>query len=824
MYSYEEAFKDTSVYFNGDDLATKIFVEKYALKDNNGNLLEKTPTDMHWRLAKEFYRIEKIKYKSDIEIDDKKNIDFKKPLSLNLIFSMFDKFKRLVPQGGPSFTIGNKYQICSTANCFVLNSPLDSYNSILETDKELVNIVKRRGGCGLDLSKLRPKGARTQNAAFTSTGIVSWASRYSNSTLEVGQGNRRGALMITLSVHHPDIFDFITMKNDELKVTGANISVRLSKEFLDAVEKNSEYELRFPVDSKTPTISKFVKAKDVWDLIIKSAHNRAEPGLLFWDNILKGPADYYPKYRSISTNPCAEHPLAEGDACRIMAQNLTTYVKNQFLSDSYFDYDELYYDVIVSLRLMDDLVDLENEQIIKILQKIEKDPEPWDIKQKEYDMWLNIQDKNNNGRRCGLGTTGLGDTLAMLNIKYGSENSIDVVDNIFRTIKFAAYRSSIEMAKELGHFTEWDSEKEKDCDFINRFKNEKINIDNSTIDGTKIYNDMKRYGRRNIGLLTCAPTGTISCLTQTTSGVEPVFMLSYTRRKKITDNVENYMKVDFVDKLGIKWQEFTVYHHNLNKWRQIYPNKDINESPYYLATAGDINWVNRVKMQSVMQSHICAAISATCNLPENISVEEVSNIYNAAWKHGLKGFSVYRQNCRSGVLVEKKEESIKSNNRPKSVDCDIHNISVKGEKFTVVIGIMDNKPYEIFAFSSDGKIGHQHDKGSIKRIKKGHYQLLDNEQAVLVESLTGVCTPEQEALNRLASTALRHGTEVQFIVEQLDKSGGDITNYGRGVARVLKRYIIDGTKIDDEKCPECSGELIRESGCTVCKICGWSKC
>lgn len=961
IYTEDEAKQSCLEYFGGDELASSVWINKYALKDNDGNLYEKSPDDMHDRIASEFARIESKK--------------FKKPLTKELIRSLLDKFKYIVPQGSPMFGIGNPYQIVSLSNCYLLDIPLDSYTSILEVDEQLVNISKRRGGVGIDLSNLRPSGSPTKNAARSSTGVTSWMERYSNSIREVGQNARRGALMLTLSVHHPDILEFCTVKNDEKRVTGANISVRLSKEFLDAVKSDSEYELRWPVDSKEPIVSKNVSAKKVWETIIHSAWLRAEPGILDWSNVeLNTPADYYEEYKSRGTNPCfrgdnklitsegmkqisdiigrkikvwngkewsevefkktaenqeiyqigvyqacicnkgtkllhtetkifvtgyhkfyledgsevlakdlkekdrllkfaypedycrvdisvqpvvisikkleelsdvycceeqKEHKLVvEGvlvgncseinlsplDSCRLLAMNLYSYVKNPFTQDARFDYELFTEHCEIAQRLMDDLVDLEAEKIQTIIDKVNSDPEPESVKSRELAMWKKILRFNNEGRRTGTGITALGDCLAALNITYGSNKSLEVVDIIFKNLKHSCYRSSVEMAKELGPFNCYDSEKEKDCPFIKRIRDE----------DPVLYEDMCKYGRRNICLTTVAPGGSISMLTQTSSGIEPVFSLGYTRRKKINPG-DTSSKVDFIDTMGDKWEEFTVYHPKVKEWMKITGRSDVEKSPWFGCCAEDIDWNNRVILQSIMQSHICHSISSTVNLPENVTEQEVANIYETAFDNGVKGITVYRKNCRSGVLVDlnkKTEGAIVKNDapkRPKTLKCRIHHVVVKSVKYYVVVGLLGNDPYEVFVgrnSNTDGDpiIPKSRVSGTIIKKKQGEYEIKDDNEESITVIQSSQCEEHEEAIARLTSIALRHGSSMQFIADSLSKVRGDMSGFSKSIARVLKTYIKDGTTTN-EKCPSCeSSSLIFQEGCRTCPSCGWSKC
>lgn len=820
LYTYDEVYKESLQYFNNDELATSVFISKYALNDNDENYLELTPKDMFIRLSKEFNRIQEKKYKDT-------NIT---PLTEEELYKLFEDFKYIVPQGSPLYGIGNDYQYISLSNCFVLESPIDSYGGILKTDEELVQISKRRGGIGLDISSLRPTGSKTTNAAKTSTGIVSFMQRYSNSINEVGQNGRRGALMITIDCHHPEIENFITSKKDLSKITGANISIKLSNEFLNAVKNNEEYELRFPVDYKKkgikPKISKMVDANVIWDKIIEIAHLTAEPGLLFWDNILKNsPADSYASlgFSSSSTNPCSEIPLSPYDSCRLMVLNLFNYVKNPFTKDAYFDFELYDKHVQIAQRLMDDLVDLEIEKIEKILQKIKNDDEPENIKNGEYKLWTKIKEVAINGRRTGLGLTALGDTLAALNIGYASDDCYNIVDLIYKNMMISTYRSSVDMAKELGHFPIWNKDLEIDNNFLLNLKE---------IDET-LYNDMQKYGRRNIACNTSAPVGSISILTQTTSGIEPLFMMSYTRRKKI-NSVDIDVKPDFVDKNGEKWKEFIVYHPKLKMWMDITNETDITKSPWHNYCAEDINWKNRVLLQSIAQKYIDHSISSTINLPETATVNDVKIIYETAWESGCKGITVYRKNTRSGVLIDTnknttdaitKTTAIK---RPKEIEGEVHHFKIMKEEYYVTVGLLNNEPYEIFV----GKNNIENDNiyiskdvktGKITKIKRSHYELTNNGKKYQLNG--NFLDDTVEALTRMISTSLRHGADISFIVQQLEKTKGDLYSFSKALSRALKKYIKDGIVVHGETCPECnSSEMIRENGCVKCNSCGWTKC
>lgn len=840
MYTFDEALQASTEYFKGDDLAAKVFVDKYALRNNKKEILEKTPDDMHRRLAKEFARIEAKK--------------FKEPYTEEFIYDLFKNYKYISPQGSPIAAIANPYQLQSAANCFVLTPPLDSYNSIHNTDQQLTAISKRRGGVGIDISHLRPAGTPTSNASRTSTGIIPFMERYSNSIREVGQNARRGALMITLSVHHPEVARFADCKHDREKITGANISVRLSDEFMNAVKNDTEYEQRWPVDSKTPSISIKVKARDLWKKFIYSAWFCAEPGLLFWDNIIKeSPADCYADvgFRTVSTNPCAELPLSELDSCRLLIVNLLSCVKNAFTKDAYFDFKLFYKLAQIAQRLMDDLVDLELELVDKILTKIQNDPEPQSVKQFEIDLWKKIKENCTNGRRTGTGITALGDTLASLNLIYGTEQASGMAEAIYKILKFGCYRSSIDMAKELGPFPVWDYEKEKDNPFLNRFKNDSISLIHQPgvfglvqlkteldnwISGSDMYYEMKKYGRRNISLLTTAPTGTLSIQTQTTSGVEPAVQIEYGRRKKINPNDE-HARVDFVDQSGDKWQEFDVYHHKVKEWMEVTGKTDIKESPWWGACCEDLDWKERVKMQGRIQQHVDHSISSTVNLPEDISEEEVANIYMEGWLSGCKGITVYRKNSRTGVLVDKKEKSGTINGwnkRPEILDCDVHHSVIKGHEFFVVVSKLNGVPYEVFSGNNidlkaiDDEYIHRHiskkyTEGKVEKVKRGHYKLVNKDNKEICDNISIYCNEGEEAVTRLVSTLLRHGVEIRFILDQLEKSKGEIHSFSKALSRVLKKYVKDGEKVSGANCPECGNELRRIEGCISC-TCGYSKC
>lgn len=859
-YSYDEAFNASYCYFNKNDLAAKTFLDKYALRDSDNRIIEKTPEQTHRRLAREFARIERTK--------------FKNPLSEEIIFELLDGFQFIVPQGSPIYAIGNYDQYVSSSNCFVVDSPYDSYGGIMKTDEELAQISKRRGGVGVDISPLRPDKSPTKNSSRTSTGIIPYMSRYSNTIREVGQDGRRGAEMITCSIHHPESvipwddsvdgspfnvhikneslgeydvssryynpnkIDFATAKYDARKVTGANISLRLTDEFLTKIDNNECYEQRWPVDSKNPSVSKKVKAKDVWDKIIYSAWRTAEPGILFWDTIIReSPADCYSQFgfATESTNPCGEIPLSPYDSCRLLAINLFGFVKNPFTKQASFDYEKFYNVAQIAQRLMDDLIDLEKECLVRIINKVKQDPEPDDIKDREIDLWNKILEACERGRRTGTGILALGDTLAAINVAYGSEEGIKEAEKIYQTLKFAAYRSSIDMAKELGAFPVWNHEIEKDNPFLNRFKDETLCIsDNIIIEGKQIWDDMKRHGRRNIALLTTAPTGSISILSKivnrfgTSSGIEPQYSIKpYIRKKKGNPNDVNF-RSDSVDQNGDHWMHFKIYPAAVQDWMEITGESDESKSPWHRNTAEELDWTLRVRLQAACQKHIDHSISSTVNLPNDVTVEKVAEIYKTAWLSGCKGITVYRDGCRTGVLV--KEEDKKADKlfktdavkRPRTLSCDVHHIKVKGDDFFVLVGMLSGEPYEIFA-GRNGMIDRKIKHGEITKIKRGHYEASFEDGSVL----TNVCdhiTDDQAAIARLASLALRHGADIQHCVASLEKVPGDMTSLARSMARALKKYIKDGVIITGEECTECGSKLTYSEGCAKCGNCGWSRC
>jgi len=816
-YTYEDALEASISYFSGDELAGRVFVDKYALRNENNELVEKNPDEMHRRIAKEFARIEANK--------------FAKPFTEDEIYDYLKDFKKIIPQGSPMYGIGNKNQYVTLSNCYVLDPPEDSYTGIHWTDEQISHISKRRGGCGIDISNLRPNGSATRNSSRTSTGIIPFMERFSNSIREVGQDGRRGALMLSLDVHHPQVLDFTTVKNDPKKVTGANISVRITDEFLNAVVNGEEYEQRWPVQAKAIKIRKMTDAKTVWNEIIKNAHAMAEPGILFWDNIIRNsPADCYSAFgfKTVGTNPCSELPLSALDSCRLLLLNLFSYVKNPF-AKSYFDFEEFFKDVKVAQRLMDDLIDLEVESIGRIIDKIDSDPEPEYLKARERAAWERILQNCLNGRRTGTGITALGDTLAALGIKYDSEEGLAMTEKIYMALKLAAYESSIEMAEELSPFPVWNHELEKDCEFFTRFNEDVLVLSDGTMSprivlGSDILKRMAKSGRRNIALLTTAPAGSVSILSRTSSGIEPVFMIFYMRKKKGNLNDKDF-RVDFVDQNGDAWMEFVVYHPTVKIWMEVTGETDVTKSPWHGSCANDLDWKQRVYLQARANKHVDHAISSTINLPNDVSVERVAEIYETAWKAGCKGITVYRDGCRTGVLTaESSKVETVVEDRPKIVDCDINHVTVKSKQYFVLVGLINGKPYEVFA-GKNGILDKAIETGKIVKKRKGFYQLVSDEKELLLAPVTAASTEEEETVTRLASLALQGGLSVHKLVQQLEKVNGELHGFSRAISRVLKKYIPNGTEEKGESCPTCSGKnLFRQEGCVTCKDCGWSKC
>ena len=826
MYTFQESYTASLEYFKGDELAASVFVNKYALQNEEGAYLELTPNDMHKRLAGEFARAEG-----------------KYPNALNRheIYGLLKDFKYIVPQGSPMSGIGNKAKIQSLSNCFVIEAPADSYAGILKTDQEQVQIMKRRGGVGFDVSTIRPKGMYTSNAAKTTDGIEVFLDRFSNSCREVAQGGRRGALMLSISVHHPQVMDFIKIKRDLTKVTGANISVRVTDEFMEAVKLGQRYEQRWPVDSAEPEISDdSVYATEVWNALIEGAHASAEPGVLFWDTATRmTPSDAYEVngFGSVSTNPCGEIILSPYDSCRLMLVNLTSFVDDPWTSQANFDYGKFRMVSKKAQRLMDDMIDLEIEQIDKILEKIDQDPETDEVKYYERSLWHNVRQAALNGRRTGLGITGLGDAIAMLGQIYGSEDSIKTTEKIYKWLALASYEESINLAEERGSFPIWNKHLEDGHPFLSRIINELT---------PEMQEKYQNCGRRNIANTTTAPAGSVSCLTQTTSGIEPAFMLHYTRRKKVQGEEE----VMFVDDVGDKWTEFNVYHHKFKEYMDCsgFSEEDnldttVNDSPYAGATANEINWRAKVKLQAAAQKWICHAISNTTNLPSDIDVETVKDIYMMGWETGCKGVTVYRDGSRSGVLIstEEKKEAVTSiierhaPKRPEILECDIMHTSIKGQKWVVLVGLLDGMPYEVIGGEAHQiELPKKHKKGTLlKRSYKTQNSKYDltvghEDDELSVKDVVSVFdNPNHAGYTRVISTSLRHGVPVQFLVEQMLKDReSDLFSFSKVIARCLKNYIKDGTMSSDKTCLVCGAEdsLIYQEGCVTCSACGHSKC
>ncbi len=835
-YSQDEAFQASKDYFKGDELAARVWINKYALKDSFDNLYERTPQDMHHRIAGEIARIE-LKYPN--------------PLSETEILSLLENFKYIVPQGSPMAGIGNKYQIASLSNCFVIgNKGLnDSYGSIMKIDQEQVQLMKRRGGVGHDLSHIRPKGSPVKNSALTSTGLVPFMERYSNSTREVAQDGRRGALMLSVSVNHPDAEDFIDAKLEQGKVTGANISVRMDDAFMKAVKNNTSYTHKFPINSENPKYTKDIEANTLWNKIVHNAWKSAEPGILFWDTIIKESVpDSYADlgYNTVSTNPCGEIPLCPYDSCRLLAINLFSYVDEPFTKNASFNFELFKKHVSVAQRIMDDIIDLELEKIDDILAKIDADPEEEEIKCVERNLWLKIKTKADEGRRTGVGITAEGDMLAAMNIAYAGEEGTKLSVEVHKTLAIEAYRASVQMAKERGAFAFYDSEREKNNPFILRLKE----------NDEKLYFDMLEHGRRNIALLTIAPTGTTSLMTQTTSGIEPVFLPVYKRRRKVNPN-DKEVRVDFVDEIGDSWEEYVVFHHRFKQWMEVngyeidkdYSQKDLDDlvkkSPYYKSTSNDIDWLSKVKMQGAVQKWVDHSISVTINLPNDATEELVGNLYLEAWEAGCKGVTVYRDGSRSGVLIsneEKKEDetgTVFSTKRPQVLEADVVRFQNSKEKWIAFIGLIDDKPYEIFTGFVDDEDGilipRWVNKGLIIKNKNedgsSRYDFqYENQRGykTTIEGLSHKFNPEFWNYAKLISGTLRHGMRIDKAVDlinslQLDNES--INTWKNGVARALKRYVADGTEAKGQKCTNCSStNLIYQEGCLTCKDCGSSKC
>ena len=838
-YTQEQAFEASLKYFKGDDLAARVWVNKYALKDSDGNIYELTPNDMHRRIASEIARVEK-KYPN--------------PMTEDEVFDLIKDFKYIVPQGSPMAGIGNPYQVGSLSNCFVIGNDgnSDSYGGIMKIDQEQVQLMKRRGGVGHDLSHIRPKGSAVKNSALTSTGIVPFMERYSNSTREVAQDGRRGALMLSVSVNHPDSEDFIDAKMEQGKVTGANVSVRIDDQFMKAVKNNTNYTQKYPIFSAEPKVSKEIEADKLWKKIVHNAWKSAEPGILFWDTVInESVPDCYADlgYKTVSTNPCGEIPLCPYDSCRLLAINLFSYVEEPFTENAHFNYELFKKHISAAQSIMDDIIDLELEKIDNIIGKIDADPENEEVKAVEKNLWLNIRKKAHEGRRTGIGITAEGDMLAGLGIKYGSKEGIDFSVDIHKSIAVEAYRASVETAKERGAFGIFDSEREKNNPFILRLKEA----------DEKLYYDMLEHGRRNIALLTIAPTGTTSLMTQTTSGIEPVFLPVYKRRRKVNPN-DKEARVDFVDEVGDSWEEYVVFHHRFKQWMSAkgydtdknYSNEELDKlvklSPYYQATSNDVDWLSKVRMQGAVQKWIDHSISVTINLPNDATEELVGKLYLEAWEAGCKGVTVYRDGSRSGVLIsndEKKEEDEEQTSgsfplkRPDVLTADVVRFQNNKDKWIAFIGLVDDRPYEIFTGFADDEEGilipRWVTEGYIIKARNedgsSRYDFqYENKRGykTTIEGLSHKFNPEFWNYAKLISSTLRHGMSIDKVVDlinslQLDNES--INTWKNGVVRALKRFIADGTVAKKEKCNNCnSSNLIYQEGCLTCKDCGSSKC
>lgn len=836
IYSYDEAYNASLKYFNGDELAARVWVSKYALKDSFGNIFEATPDDMHHRIASEIARIE-TKYQF--------------PMSEEDVFNVLKNFKYIVPQGSPMSGIGNEYQVGSLSNCFVigLDGNPDSYGGVIKIDEEQVQLMKRRGGVGHDLSHIRPKGTPVKNSALTSTGLVPFMERYSNSTREVAQDGRRGALMLSVSIKHPDSEAFIDAKMTEGKVTGANVSVRIDDDFMQAAIDGKPYIQQYPIDAVEPSITKEVNASEIWAKIIHNAWKSAEPGVLFWDTIARESVpDCYADlgFRTISTNPCGEIPLCPYDSCRLLAINLYSYVTNPFTPQAAFDFDLFKTHVAIAQRIMDDIIDLEMEKIDKILEKVNIDPETEEVKNTERNLWQKIKTKTLKGRRTGVGTTAEGDMLAALGYRYGTAEATEFSELVHKTLAIAAYGSSVELAKERGAFEIFDAEREKNNPFINRLREA----------SPELYDNMVRYGRRNIACLTIAPTGTTSLMTQTTSGIEPVFLPVYKRRRKVNPNDAD-VHVDFIDESGDAFEEYIVYHPKFLTWMEInniekksnYTQEEIDElvakSPYNKATSNDVNWLEKVKMQGRIQKWVDHSISVTINLPADVSEDLVNQLYVEAWRSGCKGCTVYRDGSRAGVLVaiEKKqpETEVKPHvaKRPIELEADVVRFQNNKEKWIAFVGLIDGAPYEIFTGLADdedgifcpksvtsGKIIKAIDENGNKRYD---FQFINKRgYKTTIEGLSDKFNPEYWNYAKLISGVLRYGMPIDQVLKligSLELDSQSINTWKMGVERALKKYLPNGTKLNGQTCPNCGQEtLIYQEGCLICTACGTSKC
>ena len=843
IYTYDEAFKASLEYFGGDELAARVWVNKYALKNSNGEIFEQSPADMHWRLANEIARIEQ-KYPNPISAED--------------IFKLLDHFRYIIPAGSPMMGIGNPHQVASLSNCFVIGveGDADSYGAIMKEDEEQVQLMKRRGGVGHDLSKLRPKGAPVKNSALTSTGIVPFMERFSNSTREVAQDGRRGALMLSVSIKHPEAEAFVDAKMTQGKVTGANVSVRVDDEFMRCALEQKPYVQQYPIDAENPLIQQRIDASALWQKIVHNAWRSAEPGVLFWDTIIRESIpDCYADlgFRTVSTNPCGEIPLCPYDSCRLLAVNLYGYVQNPFTKDAYFDFDLFRSHVRMAQRIMDDIIDLELEMIDRILTKVESDPQTPEVKATEVNLWKKIQHMAEAGRRTGVGITAEGDMLAALGLRYGTQEATDFAVEVQRTLAVQAYKSSVEMARERGAFLVFDAARETENPFIKRLREA----------DEQLYNDMLQYGRRNIACLTIAPTGTTSLMTQTTSGIEPVFLPMYKRRRKVNPN-DVEVRVDFVDETGDSFEEYIVYHPKFLTWMKInghntskrYTQAEMEElvaqSPYYKATAADVDWLMKVRMQGAIQKWVDHSISVTVNLPADVSEELVGELYVEAWKCGCKGCTIYRDGSRAGVLVnvesekKAKKEAAPTNVvpqvtevRPEVLKCDVVRFQNKREKWVAFVGLLDGYPYEIFTGLMDDEEGIMLPKnvteGTIIKCqnpdgtKRYDFQFQNKRgYKITVEGLSEKFDKEYWNYAKLISGVLRYRMPIANVVkliDQLQLDSESINTWKNGVTRALKKYISDGTAATGQVCPNCGHEaLVYQEGCLICKNCGSSRC
>ena len=845
-YTYNEAFEDSKKYFEGDELAARVWATKYALKDSQGNYFELTPDDMHRRIAREIARIER-KYKN--------------PMDEQLLFDLMSHFRYLVPQGSPMAGIGNNLQVGSLSNCFVigLNGEPDSYGGIIKIDEEQVQLMKRRGGVGHDLSHLRPKGAEVKNSALTSTGLVPFMERYSNSTREVAQDGRRGALMLTVSVKHPDSEAFVDAKMTEGKITGANVSLKIDDAFMQAAIEGKEYTQQYPIHAEKPKYSQKINATTFWNKIIHNAWQSAEPGVLFWDTIIRESLpDCYADlgFKTVSTNPCGEIPLCPYDSCRLLAINLYSYVENPFTPNAKFNFSKFKEHVMYAQRMMDDIIDLEMEKIETIIAKIEADPETDEVKATELNLWKKIKDKTSQGRRTGVGTTAEGDMIAAMGLTYGTEEATKFSVEVHKTLALAAYRSSVMLASERGAFPVFDYKREVNNPFMNRLKEA----------DSELYELMVKYGRRNIACLTIAPTGTTSILTQTTSGIEPVFLPVYKRRRKVNAN-DKEVRVDFVDESGDAFEEYVVYHPKFITWMNIngievkdnYTQEQIDEivakSPYYKATSNDVDWLNKVKMQGAVQKWVDHSISVTINLPNDVSEDMVNKLYVEAWKSGCKGCTVYRDGSRSGVLISLKNEKKKTtenavpspadengfvtHKRPIELDADVVRFQNNKEKWIAFIGLIDGKPYEIFTGIADDDEGifcpKSVSKGKIIKVidengqKRYDFQFVNKRGfKTTIEGLSEKFNPEFWNYAKLISGVLRYRmpiAQVLKLVGSLELDNQSINTWKVGVERALKKYLPNGEKASGQTCPNCGQEsLVYQEGCLICTNCGTSRC